>query len=251
MKLLFFTGIVFAISFSTFSQDDQKKWSLQANLIPSFSFSNYIAEIDSPIHDYIADLTQKNDVRRPHLTLGGSVQMSYWITNSLRINSGISYTGYGERYHTTFYDQAPTVLEVFTQKLHITEHYLGIPLSFSAHFLKKQKSSLYATLGCDFEFLIFESEVLRTRLVNHANNTDIPQRTFQFRGRNEKLDQFGVNGFSPSLSASFGIDFNISSKSRLRIGPHAKYMLRPYQEAIAKLYFYNVGFDITYVFTNW
>lgn len=253
MKHLLFPILILAFSFSSFSQEDQKKWSIQAKLTPTLSFSNYTAGSDAPTLTFLADLSQKNAARRTHLTMGGSIQTSYWITNSLRVNSGLSYTAYGERYHTTFSDFAPTVLHVYTQKLHITNHYLGVPLSISAHFRNREKSSLYATLGCNFDFLIFKSEVLRTLLATHVDTSSTPQtqRSVELYDRQNLIDQGFYNGFSPSLSASFGVDLKINSKSQLRIGSHAQYMLRPYQASPIKHYFYNVGLDITYVFANW
>lgn len=251
MKFLTFSILFFTFSFSSFSQDTQKKWSIEASLTPTFSFSKYTAGNDSPYFTFFADLYQENEIRRSHTMLGGSIQASYWITNSLRVNSGINYTAYGAQYHTTEYDDAPTVLQVYTQRIINTNHYLGIPLSFSAHFLKKEKSSLYATLGCNFDFLIFKSQTFKTKLVYHMTGGVSKGRNTYYTNREDLLSQGSLNGFSPSLSASFGVDLNINSKSQLRIGPHAQFMIRPYQVVPVKHYFYNIGLDITYVFANW
>jgi hypothetical protein len=199
----------------------------------------------------MTDLLNKNIARRPQTTLGVSFQASYWIRKSHRVNLGVSYSGYGEQYYFALADQGPTVLEVFTRREKITNHYLGIPISFSSHFRTREKSSLYATLGCNFEFLLFNSEVINTRLVNHANDTGYRSRTVFFQSRDELLSDISLNGFNSSLSASFGVCLNAGKRSQFRIGPHAQLMLIPYRQSPVQHYFYNVGLEISHVFARW
>lgn len=251
MKYTLTTILFLTIGFSLFSQDIQKRWSLQGSLLPICNFSQYTPTQDYSFINFYADLSQKNQVRKPLLTLGGSVQASYWFTPSLRVNAGLSYAGYGERYHTISYDDAPTVLEVYTYKLDITNHYLGIPVSFSGHFLKKEKFSLYGTLGCNFEFLMFQSEVHRTTRVNYAMGGSSSNRNVWFTNREYLVTQDYFNGFNPSLFASFGVSINKDSQSQMRIGPHIQYMLRPVQVHPINHHFFNVGLDLSYTIANW
>ena len=79
MKTLFLLALTLLINISLYGQEESKKWSLETSLTPTLGNSYYSYDGTSNELQFVVDLLQKDDSRRPISLLGGGVQTSYWV----------------------------------------------------------------------------------------------------------------------------------------------------------------------------
>ena len=226
------------------SQDlfNSKGIKIGINFSPELGYRTLIIGDTTNIH--VDNLkSDRDNWENPTFVFTSGIFSEYRFNRFLSAKLGVHYTQKGHMSKTLgvgpgFYEGSNDEYLIYKH----TYHHIGIPVSSSFYLFNKSKIGIFASLGCQFDFLFFGSWVSRLKLSGEEEKIISQQEKIK------KENDAGFNKFFPTVTASIGMDWIIGEKSTLRIEPIYRRTLTALDNSVLHEYHYNLGLNISFLY---
>ena len=138
-------------------------------------------------------------------------ELYYSLTEKGVIRSGLYYSKISYEVGYYYFDYYNNGINPISGR--ITAAYLDIPLLYDFNFIKKEKLSIYSSIGITPSFILFSEEIV----------------TFN---DNVVRDFEALNKFSLSFQNGLGIKYNIHEKFGIKLEPQFKYFFKSFDKKL-------------------